>query len=188
MTKIKALFGLTALVALLAISAAPASAQLESTSAKTTGVSTAGKTTFTTGKLSVTCEKAEGEWKLEAKISKTEGILAKKWNNCKNSIFGGATVKECEFSLSQPTKGTTTGLLGSVVTGCEIKALGCTITVPAEGNKGLGTVTGATSGSNDILTVAVTGITGLYKNCTLAEKEKTGKEVGEVLNEGQTFI
>jgi hypothetical protein len=199
MTKIKALFGLTALVALLAISAAPASAWFKSTSTKTSGVGTAGKTTFTTGTLSVTCEKAEGEWKVRLKTTQAEAlegphlnILAKKWNNCKNSIFGGATVKECEFQVEQPTKKlekefeatATKGLLSEVITGCEIKALGCTITVPSAGNTGLKKVTQETSGTNLIAKAEVSEILGTYKNCTLGEKEKTGKEVGEVLGEG----
>jgi hypothetical protein len=183
MTKIKALFGLTTLVALLVISAAPASAVYSSTSSKLSGIGTAGKTTFTTGKLSVTCEKAEGEWAITAAGSETVRILAKKWNNCKNSIFGGATVKECEFSVKQ-ISGETTDLSSDVITGCEIKALGCTITVPSVGNSNLKKVTQLTSGTNLIAKAEVIEILGTYKNCTLAEKLKEGKEVGEVLGEG----
>jgi hypothetical protein len=191
MTKIKALFGLTMLVALLAISAAPALAQFESTTGKTIGTGTAGKSTFTTGTLSVTCEKAEGEWKIrlgkeqkEAKLGEHLNTLVTKWNKCKNNVFGGATVKSCEYQQEQPTKGITTNILISVITACEVKALGCTITIPAEGNKGLGKTTQITSGTNLIGKYEVTGILGIYKGCQLAEKEKTGKEVVETLAEG----
>jgi hypothetical protein len=186
MTKIKALFGLTALVALLAISAAPASALFESTSTKTSGVGTAGKGTFTTGTLSVTCESAEGEWKTGATTkSETLNILAKKWNKCKNSIFGSAEVSECEFQIKQK-EGQTTNLLGKVITGCTVKALGCVITVAAEGNKELGKVTLETSETtNSKEKVEVSEILGTYKGCNLEEKLKTGKEVVILLQLGQ---
>jgi hypothetical protein len=184
MTKIiKALLGLTTLVALLAISAAPAFATYTSTTKELKGTGSAGKTTFTTGTLSVTCEKAEGTWKIAATGSKTINIFAEKWNNCKNNIFGGATVKACEFSVEQKAA-ETTNLLSNVITGCEIKALGCTITVPSAGNTGLKKVTQANVGATLEAKAEVVEILGTYKSCTLAEKEKTGKEVGTVLGTG----
>jgi hypothetical protein len=191
MTKIKALLGLTTLVVLLAISATPASAQYESTSTETEGNGSAGKTTFTTGTLSVTCEKAEGRWKIRLKTKQEKSkrgehlnLLVQKWNNCKNSIFGGATVKECEPQQKQPVIHVTTELLMDVVTGCEVKAIGCVITVPAAGNENLGKITQETSGANLKGKYEVKEILGTYKGCGLAEKEKTGKEVGETLGEG----
>jgi hypothetical protein len=189
MTKIKALLGFTVLVALLAISAAPAFAQYSSTSTATSGKGSAGKTTFTTGTLAVTCVKSEGEWKLAKNTENTAmNIFAAKWNECKASLGNSAKVKECEFQVKQPTKGVTTGLLGSVITGCTITALLCVITVEKAGNETLGSVSQENSGSNLKAKVAVTGITGTYKGCLLSEKLKEGKEVGEVLGEGVKSI
>jgi hypothetical protein len=193
MTKTKALLGFVVMVALLAVSASPAFAEYESTGSKTAGTGLAGKMTFTTGTLGITCEKTEGEWKIrkleekepEAKLGGGLHILAKKWNNCKNSIFGGATVKECEFKLEQAKKGLTTGIEAVIVTGCEVKALSCTIAISAtEALNAKPTITQTNSGSNLILKTEVTEISGVYKGCTLSEKEKTGKEIGEVLAEG----
>jgi hypothetical protein len=195
MTKFKALFGLTMLVALLAISAAPASAWFESTSTKTSGTATVGKTTFTTGTLSVTCEKAEGEWKIrlkttqiEAKVGEHKNVLVKKWNNCKDNFFGTATVKECEFQAVQVSKGFTTNLTGSIVTGCEITSLGCIISLPSKGNESFGKITEENSGSNSRSSAEVKEILGTYKGCGLAEKEKTGKLIFVTLQEGMKLV
>ncbi len=201
MSKFRVLFGLTVMIGLLAISASSASAFFSSANngTATQGKGTAGSTTFTDEGASVTCTSAEGTWKLAtAKQSKTVNIhvnasFAKPagWKGCKSSL-GEAEVSECELQVKQVKSEEHKGL-GSVVKGCEVKASGCTITVPpgsGGSNENLKEIFGENSGSNLKSKVNVEGITSEAKGGIICElggitnaKNKVGKEKGEVLGE-----
>jgi hypothetical protein len=195
MSKIKALFGLTMMVVLLAISASPASAWYASTSKlKTSGVSTLGNVTFTTGAMSFTCESSAGEWKIrlqETQEAASEGphlnILVKKWGKC--SPFVG---NECEIQIAQPTKGVTTGLLMAIDSACEFKWALCILTLSSakenKENESLKKITQETSGTNLRNKMEVQGIAGTAKSC-LGSGEKVKVEMkGEALDEGVKAI
>ncbi len=193
MTKIKALFGLTVMVGLLAISASPAFAEYESKTAE--GKGSAGPTVFTVTGGTVTCASSEGTWsirksdKLQGKVSKGGhlNILAKKWNKCEVPGIGTATVSECEFQVVQTKKGTNKGLPVSVLKGCNIKApLGCEITVEPKGNENLKELSQENKKPEENLLAKanVTGITYTAKSCFGISSGKTGEEKGEITGEG----
>ncbi len=204
MSKIKALFGVTVMVALLAMSASSASAFFASSSVKLEGKGKAGTTEFTDEGATVTCTSAEGQWKLlNATQSKTINIhvnastAAKPgWKGCTTSIGSKAEVGECELQVSQQAKLEHKGL-GAVIKGCEVNAAGCIIKVPGgqepggKENEGLKEILGENIGQNLLSKVKVEGITSEDNNalaCTLGgitnSKNKTGKEKGEVTGEG----
>ena len=215
MGKIRALLGLTVMVALLAISAAPAFAEFESTTATVfKGQSTAGKTLFTyvKGGLTVTCESAGDWWSVRKGPKNTEQIEVRRgehlnilveasekgehgWKKCKASLGNAAKVSACEFQIHQKV-GELLNVKGDVITGCTIEALLCTIKVPGTGtnetgteNFQLGKTTLETSGTNLKAKVEVTGITATANSgCLTTLKSAEGTELGEGLEEGVKAI
>jgi hypothetical protein len=195
MSKGKIILGLSIMVAMMAFSAVSASAFWESNpKGSTTGKGSAGKTTFKDEGAEVTCEKAEGEWRIAA--SGAELILnVKSWNKCTAFGFVGATVKPCEFELSS-AKGNQNAV-GKVVTECLVTATGnCALKAPkTKSNENLSKVVLSNSGSNQVDAVAVTGITseaeklgGLGCVGVTNLKNKVGEETGTVTNEGVKAI
>lgn len=202
MGKIKALFGFTVLVGLLAISVTPAFALFESELGKLTeGSGKAGKTEFTDGTATVSCASAKGTWKLPKATgsetvnilvkSSTEGAKKEGWEKCTSSIGTSVEISECELQEKQTTKkpGTATG---AVVKGCEVKIpiTGCVIKIPkSTHNEGpLKTISTSNSGTSLISKVAVEEIEAEAKGLTECPgvnkvKSTEGKEKGEVTAE-----
>lgn len=207
MTKIKMLFGLTVMAALLAISAAPASAEFEATGAKTTGVSKDGPQIFLYGKENLkfvlSCERATDEWKVRKKEPKQEetkkggrlNILITKWENCKTTFEGATTeIGACEFQLEQEA-GNLTALF-SVLTNCLMKVkllFTCEIAIEATTNKALGKVKLSTIGaSNSLNKLELSGINekanSECKPFGLTAPSTTGETKSEQLEEGVKVV
>jgi hypothetical protein len=163
MVKIRPLAVLTAVLALMAMSAAPAGAWFKSRNqAKTTGLITLGKTSLEAGGAKATCETAAGEWSIQTKgpmqehqvvnlqnpvnskqVKTTFGphlyIKISQWNNCKAEatlMKVPATVESCSFQLIQNEKGSLTAE-ASTLGECVVKSSLCTINVAA-GNEQTG--------------------------------------------------
>jgi hypothetical protein len=203
MINAKLLAILAAMVAVLAVSAAPASAIFVSNTGETHGAGKSGAMTLEGGGATLECSSAEGEWKIQTagKIEEHEKgekqqpalegpqlyLLIKKWIGCKakSSLIKEAkpTVKECTLHLEQVAKGETKAK-GAVATECtvEVKVLGtCTIKVPAAKeseklNFGLEKNTLENSGTNLLTTAEDSGITTKPSAACLGIKEtKEGK-------------
>ena len=167
MSKFRTLMGLAVIVGMFAISAAPASAWFQSAGTATQGVGSAGSTTFGDEEAAVTCEKAEGGWRIDeftkqaaTTLGQHQLISVSKWNNCTAFGFLGAEVTPCQLQLIQTAKGQTTGVLGTVITGCTVTVKGqCQIKVAPAGNSNLKEIKLANSGANLVGTVNVSGIT-----------------------------
>ncbi len=202
MSKLKALFGLTMMVSLLAISAAPAFAEFESKTAE--GKGKAGATTFTDEGATVTCESAVGTWsirkqdKLQGKVTKgghlnihVNASTAKPagWENCKTSIGSTAEVSDCEFQAEQKAGEFTVN--GTIIKGCVVTSPGnCRIKVPATSEK-LGKTTLTNVGTNLEAKLEVEGIPSEAESlggfgCLGIKnlKNKVGKEKGVLTAEG----
>jgi hypothetical protein len=139
MSKIKALFGLTVMVGLLAaITASSASALFSSTNSKAVGQGKASGMTFIDGSASIECASAALTWKLTKgqganEVSQLKGAEnldlhvnasnAKPagWENCKsNSSLGTVNeVSGCELQLKQTAKGQKKQT-GSILTTCAV--------------------------------------------------------------------
>ncbi|HEY7830610.1 MAG TPA: hypothetical protein VIC06_08615 [Solirubrobacteraceae bacterium] len=180
MIKAKLVAVFSVMVAVLAVSAAPAFAEFQSNTGVGHGEGNSGAVVLEGGGATLECTSAEGEWEiLSGGVEATKGtsmqIKSKKFNGCKakSSIINGAaaTVKACTFELKQAAG--STKAVGSTVTECtvEVKVLGtCTIKVPG-GQTGLEKNTLSNSGSN-LLTVAEdTGITTKPSGFCLGIKE-----------------
>lgn len=200
MIKTKLVAVLTAMVAVLAVSAAPSFANFESDTGIGHGQGKSGPIVLTGGGATLECTSADGEWKIvEGGVEQVKGagmqIITNKWNGCvsKSSIIKNvaAVVKPCTLELTQ-TAGQTKAK-GSTVTECtvEVKVLGtCIIKVPA-GQSGLEKNElingGQGQGQNLTLTTKAedTGITTKPNSACLGIKEtKEATQKGEVLGLG----
>jgi hypothetical protein len=176
MSKTRAVFGLVVIIGLFVISAAPASAWMQSLNKGTTGKGSAGQTTFTNEGATIRCEKVEGEWQIRTsgKITERvkgpgqqltkegphEDIVIKTANQCTAFGFAGAELKPCVYQAEQPEKGGGVATW-SQVSECVVVAKGnCEVKLVAEAaNEHLKTITLENSGTNDKLLAKVTGIT-----------------------------
>ncbi len=170
MIKIKLLVGVAALLAVTALSAAPAGAWFKSLNGTSQGKVQSSKTELNAGGAKVSCESAEGEWHLQSagvwwehekegkQVKTLEGphlyIKITKWNKCKATVAlesVAATVEPCEFQLKQPEKGVNKGT-ATLVSACVIKAAlkptACVITVAAGDHSGTNELLKEISGEN----------------------------------------
>jgi hypothetical protein len=207
MTKFKTLMGLALMVAVLAVSAAPASALWSSTLGKLeAGQTKAPKGgSFTSGLGSISCEGGGAFWKIRKAESKQEetlkgghlnflvetyptGKAGHKWGEKCTATSG--TIEEisaCELQLEQKA-GQLTNLKSTMVsTSCTAKANGCLITFTSAENANLGKTTLTTSGTNQKDSVEIKGIkqkkTGT--TCLFIGTESEVK-IEELLIEGAT--
>lgn len=176
MIKVKLLAVFAAMVAVLAVSAAPAFAEFESNNGKATGAGKSGPVVLEGGGATLECSSAEGTGTiLKQGVESTKGtVLAlntKTWSGCKakSSSFKELTpkVKECTLKLTQAAG--QSQAKGSVGTECTIATtvlfLTCTIHVSVEKagppavNFGLEANHLENSGSNLIIKAEDTGIT-----------------------------
>jgi hypothetical protein len=147
MFKIKLLTALIGVVAMVAMSAAPADALFKSRNGTSQGqAKIISPTTLTVGGAAgakVTCQSADGEWHLQSKgqfkehevgnkqVATTEGphlyIKISKWNNCTAEVSmikvtTGVEVTPCAFQLEEEQKLAGKGT-ASVITACVVKVL-----------------------------------------------------------------
>jgi hypothetical protein len=165
--KAKLLLGLALAMSVLAVVAAPASAQWQSKTGQQKGraVSTTPGT-LEGGGGTVTCESAEGIWKLpQAKQTKGGGystlkLAITRWNNCKAANFE-AKVSQCEFELKQPQRQEQKVLSSQLSPKCtvEVPIASCTISFGSQSNQNLGSVTLSNVGQNQLDVFNITGIT-----------------------------
>ena len=186
MIKIKLLVGLGAMVAVTALSAAPAGAWFKSLNGTSQGAVQATRTALVAGGAKVQCESAEGEWHLQTsgnwweqqengkQLKTTEGphlrIKIAHWNNCEAEVafvkVKGVVVSACEFQLEQAVKGVSKST-ATVTTECVIKVPlkpECVISIPpgthSGGNELLNEIKAANVGKTVAGTASVTGIHG----------------------------
>jgi hypothetical protein len=202
MSKIMALFGLTVMVGLLALTASSASALFGSGNGKaTTGKGSAGEVTFTDQSATVSCKTAEGEWKLAKPTqAKTVSIHINAsnastpgWKECKTSISSMVEVSECELQEIQQTKRPRKAT-STVVVGCTSTAIGnCRIKVSSgKGvNEELEEIATENSGTELVSKLNVKGIASEAEvlgggGCTgISElKNNKGNESGEIKGVG----
>jgi hypothetical protein len=194
MIKAKLLVVFSTMIAVLAVSAAPAFAEFQSNTGVGHGAGSSGAVVLEGGGATLECTGAEGEWKIlsggkEATKGTSMQINTKKWNGCKakSSIIKGVTanVKECTLELTQAAG--ETKAKGSTVTECtvEVKVHGtCTIKVPA-GQTGLEKNVLENSGENLLTKAEDTGITTKPSAACLGIKEtKEAKQKGTVTGVG----
>jgi hypothetical protein len=212
MIKAKLVAVFSAIVAVLAISAAPAFAEFESTT--THGSFKTGEVTLEGGGGTLTCTSTSGEWKIrtagkieeQEKAGKQEpttkgphlNLTINTWNGCnvttKSGIKAKPTVGACTLQLEQAP-----GVLkakGGVVSSCKVETkvffITCTLTTPAakeSGNVNFGLESNLleNSGSNLLVTAADTGITTTASsgcNAGGVESTKEAKQKGLVTAEG----
>jgi hypothetical protein len=164
MFRAKLLAIIVGMLATLAVTAAPAFAEFESTTTK--GQVKVGAITIEGGGATLTCTSAEGTWtilsggKANTK-GKNEQLFFEKYAGCKtkSSFIKEAkpTVSPCTLELEQAAG--ESKAIGAIVGTCkiEVKVLG-TCTITAEG-KGLKENTLANVGSNDVITANDSNIT-----------------------------
>jgi hypothetical protein len=196
MLKAKLVAVFSAMIAVLAISAAPALAEFQSAGTETKGAGKSGELVLEGGGGTLTCATTEGEWTiLSGGVAATKGntlaLAIKKYNTCKvksSSIkeVTPSSIKECTLRLTQAAG--ETKAKGSVAAECTVVVkvlfLTCTLSVPAENgttNKEILTNTLANSGANLIVTAADTGITTEPKgSCLGITKTTEGKQKATV--------
>lgn len=192
MIKAKLVAVFSAMVAVLAISAAPALAEFQSGSAETKGAAKSGELVLEGGGGTLSCTSTEGEWTIlsggkAATKGNTLSLAIKKYTGCKVKSKEikevTPTVSECTLHLTQAAG--ETKAKGSVASpGCSVvvKVLffTCTLSVPAESgttNKEILTNTLGNSGSNLLITAEDTGITTEPKGtCLGITKTTEGKQ------------
>jgi hypothetical protein len=199
MIRAKMLAVLAGMIATLAITAVPASAEFQSKTTK--GNSSSGAVVLEGGGGTLECSSTEGEWTIlnASKEAATKGstlsLNIKKFNGCKvkSSEVKEAkpVVKECTLHLTQAAG--ETKAKGSVATECTVKTtilfFTCVLTVPIEKesprvNFGLETNILSNSGQNQIVEAADTGITTEAKGVCPGIKNTTeGKQKATVTNQ-----
>lgn len=203
MIRAKMLAILAGMIATLAISAVPASAEFQSTNGKATGPGKSGPVVLEGGGATLECSSAEGKGTIENAEGKeqlkgtTLALNTEKWNGCKAKTNSQKelkpTVSACTLKLKQAN-----GELkakGSVASACTIKTtvlfFSCTITVSAENgttNTGLEKNLLANSGGNLTINAEDSGITTTVagSGCSLGEVKGSteNKQKAEVKGEG----
>jgi len=216
MPKVKILITLAGVLCMVGVSAAPANAWFQGKTAEGQAIPpTLVSFSFSPAGASFTCEKegAEIHWRIQSgtKLNGSKQLtqnpgphqelnIAKWGNKCFVTVAGlqtAATVTPCQLQIEQPTKSTAVNqtAVGSVVSECNIKALGCSIKAPAQKpNERLGKAGLEASAEGLKVTASVAGITTEFENpkteTTKCNKLgiKPGKE-GQYVTEGaQTLI
>ena len=178
MIRAKMLVVLAGMIATLAITAAPALAEFQSTASK--GQVKVGAITIEGGGATLTCTSAEGTWTIfsggvESTKGKEERLTFEKYTGCtvKSSLIKGvsATVGVCTLAVEQELG--SSKAIGGIVGTCkvEVKVLG-TCTITAEG-KGLKEVNLENVQANDLITANVEGITSKPSAACLGVKATT---------------
>jgi hypothetical protein len=195
MMRAKLLAVLAGMIATLAVSAVPASAEFASNSTATKGAGKSGPVVLEGGGATLECTSGEGTWTiLSGGKAATKGtdlqLDITTWAGCKakTSLVKGVTaeVKACTLELEQAAG--VTKAKGSTVTECTVvvKVLGtCTIAVPA-GQKGLEKNLLENSGENLIVNAEDAGITSEPKGggCIGISKTTNAKEKAKVTGTG----
>jgi len=174
MSRLKTLSVLAGTFAMLAVSAAPASAIWESNNGQTTGtikVIATGEYTYSTGGASLRCPnvaEVKAQWQIQGagqikeqqKIT-TKGphlqLQVKEWGKCEATIGTSklpATVSECDFQLVQQA-GIFTATGGVSKSPCVVKAEPCQIQVPIGMEKTQNSGTGINVG---LKTISLSGV------------------------------
>jgi hypothetical protein len=212
MIKAKLVAVFSAMIAVLALSAAPAFAEFQSNSNSTAGSAKTGALVIEGGGASLECSSVEGEWKIQTagKIleHEKEGKQVKSLKGPQQYItfnkFNGCKAKTSEFKELKPKVGVCTlhltqeaGSLtakGAIVSECFIETtvlfLTCKISTPAakespEVNFNLEKNALENSGSNLIVVAADTGITSEPKGtCPGVTATKEAKEKATLTEQG----
>jgi hypothetical protein len=213
MTKARLLFCFAAIVGVLALSAATASAEFTSGSGATTGKAKLSKigTAFalTPGGAPVECaELSNGIWTIRT-LTKQEPTkkgphenFTGQFTKCQANLGGGITLpasvnSTCEVQVAQVgTSGS--ALTGAVTSACTVTITvsaktSCVITIGTAGNSGLTKAKGEViETSNDLITAAIGGITNtISAGCTESGltngNGKEGTFSGGLVAVGQTI-
>jgi hypothetical protein len=207
MIRAKMLAVFAGMIATLAISAVPASAEFTSTNGKATGAGKSGPVVLEGGGATLECASAEGKGTIENAEGKeaTKGpsllLNTEKWNECKAKTSSQSglkpTVSACTLKLKQAAGESTAK--GSVVSACTVKTtvlfINCTITVVAEKesekvNFGLVKNALTNSGGNLIINAEDSGITtSVSSGCGFGgvKASNENKQKAEVKGEGVNF-
>jgi len=216
MIKAKLLAVFSAIVAVLALSAAPAFAEFQSNSSATSGTAKTGPLVIEGGGATLECTSAEGEWKIQTagklkehekegkQVASTKGpqqfIPLTKFNGClaKTSEMKGLkpTVKACTLHLTQELG--STHAKGAIVNVCEIETkvlfFTCKLSTPAANeetgvNFNLEKNQLENSGNNLLVTAEDTGITSEPKGtCPGVKATKEAKEKATLTEEGVKWV
>jgi hypothetical protein len=218
MIKAKLVAVFSAIVAVLAFSAAPAFAEFESTNGTTHGLFKTGTAVLTGGGGTLSCTSTAGEWKIRTagKIEEQEkegkqvpalkgpheNLTISTWTGCnvttKSGIKATPTIGACTLQLEQGP-----GVVkakGGIVSACKVETkvlfISCVLTTPAakeaeKVNFGLEKNILENSGTNLLTTAEDTGITTTVTNgCKTGgvEGSKEGTEKAVVTAEGQKEV
>ncbi len=202
-TKMLAIF--VGMIATLAVTAIPASAEFQSTNGKATGPGKSGPVVLEGGGATLECSSAEGKGTIENAEGKeqlkgtTLALDTEKWNGCKAKTGSQKelkpTVSACTLKLKQAAgEGKAKG---SVASPCTIKTtvlfFSCTITVVEEKesekiNVGLEKNVLENSGNNLIIKAEDSGITTTVSGsgCSIGgvSASKENKQKATVTGEG----
>ncbi len=197
MMRVKLLAVIAGMLAMLAVTAAPAFAEFQSNSSAVKGQVKVGAITIEGGGATLTCTSAEGTWTIfsgtvPATKGKQEKLFFEKYAGCKtkSSLIKEATpiVAPCSLDIEQAAG--ESKAIGSIVGICkiEVKVLG-TCTITAEG-KNLKEVTLENIQEvNDLITANVTGITSKPSSACLGVKETNeAKEKAVATTFGQKWV
>jgi hypothetical protein len=153
MIKAKLVAVFSAIVAVLAFSAAPAFAEFESTNGATHGLFKTGAAVLTGGGGTLSCTSTAGEWKIRTagkiEVQEKEGkqepalkgphlnLTISTWTGCnvttKSGIKATPTIGACTLQLEQLKE--VTSAKGGIVSACKVETkvlfITCTLTTPA---------------------------------------------------------
>jgi hypothetical protein len=184
-----------AMVATLAVSAAPAFAEFESSSSS--GNVKVGAITIEGGGATLTCTGAEGKWTiLSGGKASTKGtneqLTFEKYSGCKVKTSSGITATPemfpCTLELSQ--KAGESKAIGSIVGSCKVvtKVFFLTCTITATGSN-LKENTLENVGANDVITANDGGITAKPSGtCSGVKETNESKEKAVATAEGQKWV
>jgi hypothetical protein len=197
MIRARLLAVIAGMLATLAVTAAPAFAEFESSSTATKGTVKVGTITIEGGGATLTCTSAEGTWTIlsggkASKKGTNEQLLFEKFSGCKVKTSGGITatptVFPCTLELSQEAG--KNKAIGSIVGSCKVetKVLFLTCTITATGS-GLTENTLENVGANNVITANDGGITTKPAGtCPGVKETKEAKEKAVATAEGQKWL
>jgi len=205
MFRAKLLTIIVGMLATLAVSAAPAFAEFQSTNGKASGPGKSGPVTLEGGGATLECTSAEGKGTIQNSEGKEQlkgtalALNTEKWNGClaktKSQKGLKPTVSACTLVLKQAAG--ESKAKGSVATKCTIKTsvlfFSCTITVltEKEGNVNLEKNALENSGGNLTIKAEDSGITTTAEGsgCGIAEVKGSNenKQKAEVKGEGVNY-
>jgi hypothetical protein len=216
MIKAKLVAVFSAIVAVLAFTAAPAFAEFQSNSSSTAGGATSGPLVIEGGGATLECTSAEGEWKIQSKgqisehevgqkqVKQVKGpqqfIPLTKFTGClaKTKEMSGLkpTVKPCTLHLNQQVESPHAN--GAIVNVCEIETkvlfLTCKLSTPAANeqtgvNFNLEKNQLENVGNNLVVTAEDSGITSEPKGtCPGVTATKEAKEKAVLTEQGVKWV